>query len=121
MALPTSVQKLYSSKIWRVNMLHCRNFSRNTYCVPSIISGSIRSGILAAKLIKKNLIPTTGGSVDLDADVYRSIQLLNTLVYYNECIPTSRACAETDNKNIEMASLLTHFEMQSVMILNGTL
>ena len=64
-------------------------------------------------------IPTTGGSADLDAEVYRSIQ--NTLVYYNECIPTSRACAETDNKSIEMASLLTHFEMQSVTILNGTL
>ena len=77
--------------------------------------------VYVARFIQKNFffIPTTGGSADLDAEVYRTIQ--NTLVHYNECIPTSRACAETDNKSIEMASLLTHFEMQSVTILNGTL
>ena len=76
--------------------------------------------VYVARFIQKNFfIPTTVGSADLDAEVYRSIQ--NTLVYYNECIPTSRACAETDNKSIEMTSLLTHFEMQSVTILNGTL
>ena len=56
--------------------------------------------VYVARFIQKIFfIPTTGGSADLDAEVYRSIQ--NTLVYYNECIPTSRACAETDNKNID--------------------
>ena len=69
MALQTSMQTLYSSKIWRLNMLHCRNFLRNTYRVPSIISGSIHSGIFAARFIQKIVLPTTDGSADLDAEV----------------------------------------------------
>ena len=78
-----------------------------------------------ARLIKKVAIPTTGGSANLDAEVsfYVYTRKYNCLTH--ECVPTSRACVQTDScalytKVSKWRLFLSILIMQSVTILTKT-